>query len=320
MPYHGRGWEISAYFTLCILKRNSRQQSRRRRAERYLRGDGKGTALRRVRSMHRMTMCSAMILLISCTPNSKGDMGQNPLVKSIQKIRLSVVPILMKAPEKKDSYKIIATGFFIHEGGLIATASHVANTPELYTFFENKPFPCSVVKSQFIVTFNANDPKRKSQHVWDVAVLKIEGAEGPFPYARLSGKTEFGLGEPAAIHGYYDQGESYTVGSKTSIAALLTSGIVSAAFSISSGDIKFGSRLVLDITAGPGSSGSPAFDPESGEVIGIVSQGKHKLVLSPGAKPNQVEATRVPMGIADIEPIIHLREWLRQVAPTLGYK
>lgn len=200
-------------------------------------------------------------------------MSQTSLIDSVKKIGPSVVPILEKLPSGKSDFGICATGFFIHKDGLIATASHVTKTPGLHVTFENRFFPCAVVIPEFVVNYNANDPKCRGQHIWDIAILKIEGTESQILPARLSEKTSFELGEPAAVYGYYDRGGAYTLGNKTSIAGLLTSGIVSAAFPISSTDgIKLGSRLVLDITAGPGSSGSPAFDPESGEVIGIVSQ------------------------------------------------
>ncbi len=273
--------------------------------------------------MKRMMRLSVLLLGLACVANGQDNTNINPLIDSVPRIATSVVPILHKVPSEKNTYRldnIIATGFFIHEDGLIATASHVTETPELQTSFKNKVFPCSVVLSELVVNSDANDPNHGKEHVWDVAVLKIECADGPFPPARLSGKTEFRPGEPAAIYGYYEKGQSYTVAEKTHGSALLTSGIVSAIFSISCGEMKLGSRLVLDITAGPGSSGSPAFDPESGEVIGIVSQGKLKSVLSPEPKTDKIVVTRVPMGITDTEPVIQLRKWLREGAPRLGYE
>lgn len=271
--------------------------------------------------MVRTSLCTAAILLgFACVSESEDHMSRNPLIESVLRITPSVLPILTEDPSKKNVYRIRGTGFIIHEGGLIATASHIAKIPDIHIGFKGAVYPCSVVEHEFTVTQYANDPKRKTQHIWDIAVLKIEGTEGPFLPVKLSAKTDFLLGEPVAIYGWYDEGQLYSAGGRSTFVALLTSGIVSAAFSNEIPEMKLGSHLALDITGGPGSSGGPAFDPESGEVIGIVSQGKAKRVLSLGAEPTQVKETRVPMGITETEPIIHLHLWLREVAPKLGYK
>lgn len=60
----------------------------------------------------------------------------------------------------------------------------------------------------------------------------------------------------------------------------------------------------LDATAYPGSSGSPVYDPESGEVIGIVN-----MVFVKGTKEN---ALTQPSGITYAIPSKHLQDLLRK--------
>jgi hypothetical protein len=128
----------------------------------------------------------------------------------------------------------------------------------------------------------------------------------------LSRKLQFRRGEPIAQYGYYDQGVKYKVGSFTGLNGLLTTGVVSASTNIRIGPIEMGSRLILDISAGPGSSGSPVFDPDTGEILGMIVSGKEKRVLGPGSHPNEFKVEHIPMGIAYSDPIIHLGMWLEK--------
>lgn len=61
----------------------------------------------------------------------------------------------------------------------------------------------------------------------------------------------------------------------------------------------------LDATAYPGNSGSPVFDPDTGEVLGIVN-----MVFVKGTKENALSA---PSGITYAIPVSHLRALLTDV-------
>ncbi len=63
----------------------------------------------------------------------------------------------------------------------------------------------------------------------------------------------------------------------------------------------------LDATAYPGNSGSPVYDPESAEVIGIVN-----MVFVKGTKET---ALTQPSGITYAIPANHLRDLLQKVRP-----
>ena len=73
-----------------------------------------------------------------------------------------------------------------------------------------------------------------------------------------------------------------------------------------------GSRTSLDITAGPGSSGSPVFDPVSGEVSGIIVSGKEKKILSPGDNIDDVKVEKISSGIAEADPILQVKWWIEE--------
>jgi S1-C subfamily serine protease len=150
------------------------------------------------------------------------------------------------------------------------------------------------------------------KHEWDIGVLQVRAPQKTFQPVELSRKLQFRRGEPIAQYGYYDQGVKYKVGSFTGLNGLLTTGVVSAATNIRIGPIEMGSRLILDISAGPGSSGSPVFDPDTGEILGMIVSGKEKRVLGPGSHPNEFKVEHIPMGIAYSDPIIHLGMWLEK--------
>ena len=65
------------------------------------------------------------------------------------------------------------------------------------------------------------------------------------------------------------------------------------------------SRVALDATAYPGNSGSPVYDPESGDVLGIIN-----MVFVKGTKET---ALTQPSGVTYAIPASHLRELLKSV-------
>lgn len=232
------------------------------------------------------------------------------LIDNTEKIAHSVVPILALFPEAPQKLMICGTGFFIHERGWLATASHVARLQHKWVLYDAMLLECDVVVEQLTINKEKEDPRMK--HEWDIGVLQVRAPRKTFPPVALSRKLQFRRGEPIAQYGYYDQGVKYKVGSFTGLNGLLTTGVVSAATNIRIGTIEMGSRLILDISAGPGSSGSPVFDPDTGEILGMIVSGKEKRVLGPGSHPNEFKVEHIPMGIAYSDPIIHLGMWLEK--------
>jgi len=238
-------------------------------------------------------------------------MNYDALIASTEKVARSVVPILSVFPNAPQKLMICGTGFFIHARGCLATASHVARLEHKWALYEGNLLECDVMARQLTINKEKDDPRMK--HDWDIGVLQVQAPQKTYYPLALSAKTHFRRGEPIAQYGYFDQGVRYKVGSITGLNGLLTTGVVSAATNIRIGHLEMGSRLILDISAGPGSSGSPVFDPDTGEILGMIVSGKEKRVLGPGQDPTEMKIEHIPLGIAYSDPIIHLGMWLEKI-------
>ena len=237
-------------------------------------------------------------------------MNNAALIASTDKIARSVVPILSVFPNAPQKLMICGTGFFIHERGCLATAAHVARLEHKWVLYEGVLLECDVMAQQLTINKEKDDPRMK--HEWDIGVLQVQAPQKTYHPVALSRKSHFRRGEPIAQYGYYDQGVRYKVGSITGLNGLLTTGVVSASTNIRIGHLEMGSRLILDISAGPGSSGSPVFDPDTAEILGMIVSGKEKQVLGPGKDAMEMKIEHIPLGIAYSDPIIHLAMWLEK--------
>jgi len=225
----------------------------------------------------------------------------NGLPSIVESISNSIVPLFCNI---NDTFKIVGTGFYISGNGHILTASHVAKKPELYASFRNKLYKCQIIVERF--TVNKDNPNKSKRLNWDVGLLKIK-AKDTKPLI-LSSKKEFHIGEQIAIIGYFEGGTSKKVGKTTTIKSILTIGYISTVFPINAGGVYLGTRFVLDITAGPGSSGSPVIDIENGRVFGVLNSGKtRKFKLRHDSKP-----IKIPLGIADAEPVYMVLEYIEK--------
>lgn len=247
----------------------------------------------------------------STSSDEASNTPESSLAKTAKLIRKTLVPICIEDSSIKPQiikngkgYKIDGTGFFVHRSGIVATAGHVTEGVAKFIIYKGNVYECEVIKNNLILTYGSAPPLKRL--VWDIGLLQAKGIDSPPSPAILSTRVSFVPGEGLAVYGYYDRGTTIQVEGQDHIAALLTKGIVSATFSISFGGQEFGSRLVLDITAGPGSSGSPVFDPKTGEVVGIVTSVKGKRILVP-SNGNTPVLGWLSMNITDAEPIVQLR-------------
>ncbi|NQV19454.1 MAG: trypsin-like peptidase domain-containing protein [Armatimonadetes bacterium] len=245
-----------------------------------------------------ISLACLFISLAQCVNITLCD--DNGLISIAELNSNSIVPLLGNI---NDTLKIVGTGFYVSGNGHILTASHIAQIPELFASFYNKLYKCQVIIEQF--TVNKDNPDISKRLNWDIGLLKID-AKDTKP-VKLSGKKDFRVGEQIAMIGFFERGASKKVGTTTTIKDILTVGYISSVFPISLGDVYLGTRLVLDITAGPGSSGSPIFELENGEVIGVLNSGKvRKIKLI-----NYSKIIKIPLGIADAEPVHMLREHIK---------
>ena len=147
----------------------------------------------------------------------------------------------------------------------------------------------------------------------DLALLKIGG--GPLPALRLRDSDDVQEGQDVLFTGF-------PIGAVLGPFPATHRGMISAITPIAipqgkASDLnpKVIRRLTsgsfpifqLDATAYPGNSGSPVYDPESGEVLGIIN-----MVFVKGTKET---ALSQPSGITYAVPANHLRDLLQKARP-----
>jgi S1-C subfamily serine protease len=145
----------------------------------------------------------------------------------------------------------------------------------------------------------------------DLAVLKIDGP--PLPPLRLRDSTTVREGQPVLMTGF-------PIGSVLGPYPATHRGMVAAITPIAIPQPRAAQldaptlhRLAtgtfpvfqLDATAYPGNSGSPIYDPDTGEVIGIVN-----MVLVKGTRES---ALKDPTGITYAIPASHVQALLEQL-------
>ncbi|GAB4254170.1 MAG: hypothetical protein Kow0065_00900 [Methylomicrobium sp.] len=201
----------------------------------------------------------------------------------------------------------LGTGFAVGDGSLIATNAHVVAKPlddahlESLAVFIRRNGKDQMVSARQI----AVDPEH------DLAILKLAGNAALSPMALGDSRT-VREGELYAFTGY-------PIGMVLGLFPATHRGIVSAITPmaipvIASGQLnaKMLKRLrnpydvlQLDATAYPGNSGSPLYNPESGEVVGIIN----KVFV----KESKETVLSQPSGITYAIPVVYLKQLLNKV-------
>lgn len=137
---------------------------------------------------------------------------------------------------------VVGSGFFVDQSGTVVTADHVVEgqSAVYVTTWDNKIYRARVTRSS---------------HENDVAVLKVEGGTGAFPFMPLADSDSVEIAESVIA-----------IGNPFGITFTVTSGIVSA-LNRSLGDGTSG-LIQTDAPLNPGNSGGPLLNM-SGEVIGV---------------------------------------------------
>jgi S1-C subfamily serine protease len=231
---------------------------------------------------------------------------------TIERVKASVVAVGTLERARAPAFQFRGTGFAIGDGGLIVTNAHVVSgeldAVKIETLAILLPSsrgddkgPADIREARPL----AVDPGS------DLAVLRIEGK--PLPALKLQeaddvreGREVLFTGFPiGAVLGPYPATHRGMVAAITPIAmpqaragalnARTIHKLTSGAFPV----------FQLDATAYPGNSGSPVYDPESGDVVGIVN-----MVL---VKATKESALTQPSGITYAVPASHLRKLLKDV-------
>lgn len=227
---------------------------------------------------------------------------QAGLPENIARIKPSIVAIATYQKLRSPALQIRGSGFVVGDGQSVATNQHVL--PESLAADEQMVV---VVPGMPMRVLEAEAGATDRDH--DLALLRIQA---PIPALRLDAQDDVRDGQEIFFTGF-------PIGGALGTAATVTHrGIVSASLTpmalpggnvrqinaaairqLRNGPLKI---YQLDATAYPGSSGSPLFDADSGEVIGIVNSGF--------VKASKEAALSSPSGITFAIPVRYLRELL----------
>lgn len=230
------------------------------------------------------------------------------LSQTVARIKPAIVAIALFDPSASPPVRVVGTGFSVADGRHVITNAHVL-----------PPAGATEGRQRLVAVPSGEmrDPRNLEvvtlDKRTDLAVLKHAGA--PLPALTLSSSDNVRDGDSAAFTGF-PLGAMLgfvPVTHRASIAAITPMAVPApnarmlkdlAIDSLRRGDMQL---LQLDATVYPGNSGSPLYDPISGDVIGVVN-----LTLVKGAKEAALSA---PSGIGYAIPVRYVRELLTNVLP-----
>ena len=248
-----------------------------------------------------------MWLVVLCAAISVPRLAVAGLVEVLPRLKPSVVAVGTFQRARSPQFRFLGTGFAVGSGRLIATNAHVVSVSISDDQMESLVVvvPGAAQSAMRKVAKAAVDPNT------DLAVLRLDGE--PLPALPLAEQSFVAEGQSIAFMGF-------PIGSALGLTPVTHRGIVAAVTPIGipqANSRQLNPALVrrlagdtfrvyqLDATAYPGNSGSPVFDPDSGEVLGIVN-----MVFVKGTKENALSA---PSGITYAIPVSHLRALLMDV-------
>lgn len=238
-----------------------------------------------------------LILLLSLLAPARADQ----LIQAIEAVKPSVVGIGSLQQARGPAIGFVGTGFVVGDGLTVVTAAHVVN--DLVSSGQ--------AASLGVLVRNGNSAQFRPVSVialdtaHDLARLRISKGDA-LPALRLGDSSKVREGQALAFTGF-------PLGMVLGLNHVTHRCIVSAITPLATPAV--GARRLdgktarqlqqpgyavfqLDGTAYPGSSGSPLFDPASGEVVGVVN-----MVFVKGIKESALSA---PSGITYAVPANYL--------------
>lgn len=226
---------------------------------------------------------------------------QAALPDTLEKVKPSIVGVGTYQAIRSPATRLMGTGFVVADGRHVLTNAH-----NIVAEFADKEslavlIPGDGERRMRLATLVARDDDH------DLALLKF--SDSPLPALRLGDSGRVREGENYAFTGF-PLGE--TLGLRPVTHRGLIAAITPIIMPVNS-DGQLNAKLIkrmrspymvfqLDATAYPGNSGSPVFDVESGEVIGVINS-----VFVKGSKENAIEH---PSGITYAIPSQFARELL----------
>ena len=250
------------------------------------------------RRIHPLRALLAVATCLAAVPAASAD-----AVATIDRVRNSIVAIGTFERTRTPQFEFRGTGFVVGDGTIVATNAHVL------------PAVLDPAKIETLVVVLPGQGDDKVQYRdakplavdvdSDLALLRIAG--GRLPPLKLRDSDGVRAGQDVLFTGF-------PIGAVLGPYPATHRGMISAITPIAipqgrSGELdsKVIRRLTsgafpvfqLDATAYPGNSGSPIYDPDSGEVLGVVN-----MVFVKGTKE---AALTQPSGIAYAVPSKHLK-------------
>ena len=250
--------------------------------------------------------CCAAVLLLGASAAKAAS-----LAETINKIKPSIVGVGTYQATRRPPARLLGTGFVIGDGRHIVTNAHVL--PELINESSRERLTVFAGRGSKPKMIGVNIVALDKEH--DIAVLKME--KRGLPALRLGESAQVKEGQPIAFTGF-------PIGPVLGLYPVTHTGIVSAITPIvipmpTAG--KLNPKLIrrmrapyevfqLDANAYPGNSGSPVFDPFTGNVLGVVNK-----VFVKGSKEALLEN---PSGITYAIPIQYAKALLKKKGIAAG--
>jgi len=267
------------------------------------RAEGDTAAMLRCRSIELRASVFGLACLCACSAPA----AEPP--DSIQRVKASIVAIGTFQQSRSPAFGFRGTGFAVGDGLMIATNAHVVPT-----MLDSERREVLVVAIPGAPGASAQLRAAKTLAVdqdHDLALLRVEGPA--LPALALGDSSRVREGQTLLLTGFPLGGVLGLIPAthRAMVAALTPIAIPSGnASQLDARAIKQLSKspypvMQLDGTAYPGNSGSPLYDPLSGEVLGIVN-----MVFVKGSRET---ALTQPSGISYAVPAQPLRVLLQSV-------
>lgn len=251
-------------------------------------------------------LVGGLVWIVMFTPASRAA----DLADTVEKIKASIVAIGTVQPARRPPAKFQATGFIVGQGRHVITNAHVL--PNFLDAEHKETLAIFIGQGNQIESRSAAKIATDPEH--DLALLEVEGT--PLPPMQLSRSQRLREGQSIAFTGF-------PLGTVLGLFPVTHVGIISAISPVAipaptAGQLDATTLkrlknepyevLQLDATAYPGNSGSPLYEPNTGQVIGVINK-----VFVQGSKESLLEN---PSGITYAIPIRHVQALLKHAKVT----
>ncbi len=230
----------------------------------------------------------------------------SPLPNTVAQIKPSIVAIGTYQRTRSPAAIFRGTGFIVGDGSLVVTNAHVL--PDIMDFKKKEQLGL-YFRERGKVSFRSLK-KLAVDKEHDVALLRLSGK--PLPPLKLGNSSKVREGEEYAFTGY-------PIGMVLGVFPVTHQGIISAISPVAiptHTSRQLTPKMIhhlrdpykvfqLDATAYPGNSGSPLFDIETGEVIGVIN----KVFV----KESKESVIQKPSGISYAIPIKYAQKLIASV-------